>query len=268
MREATLKGGSRLGAAVRPLVLVLALLAASSSVLAQGANETNGTNATNETVPTNETETPAGNETTEEPAAEEPAGPITIELEGVQEGSSYFFRDASGAKNPRIVVKPGQEVTFRLTSTAGVHNLNLGGVAKTALASDGETVEVVWTAPAEPTTLEYWCDPHKGNKMGGTLVVGEAAPPSSGGGEEGAITGETVDLGQYDPACAGKVAPAIVTTGITGSPTLDDYIAKCKPQTQGEIDDKHPADLVIPISWALIGLGIVGVVWVHKYYKP
>lgn len=257
---------------MRPFVLVLAFLFMVAPAMAQG-NETNATNTTNATPPGNETVPPAnetaGNETApDEPAA--PAGPITIELEGVQEGSSYFFRDASGAKNPTITVQPGQQVTFKLTSVTGVHNLNLGGLAKTALASDGETVEVVWTAPAEGGRIEYWCDPHKSAGMKGVINVGTAAPGGDGGGEEGAITGETVDLGQYSDACAGKVAPAIVTQGITGSPTLDDYVKKCSATSDGsgEVRAKHPADYVIPLSWLLIGVGVVGVVWVHKYYKP
>lgn len=253
---------------MRPLVLVLALLAVSASVLAQDTNESlaeNGSAPSNETPPASEepTSPPA-----EEPAAAGPAGPIVIVLEGVQEENEYFFRDASGAKNPPITVQPGQEVTLKFTSVSGVHNVNLGGLGKTALISDGESTELIWTAPTDAKKIEYWCDPHKSAGMKGTLNIGEATPPVAHG-EDGAITGETVDLGQFDPACAGKVAPAIVTTDATGGATLPDYIAKCKTvSSDTTARAAHAVDAVIPISWALIGLGIVGVVWVHKYYKP
>ena len=198
----------------------------------------------------------------------EPAGPITIEIEGHQQGSAvYFTLKGETQRNPPLRFAPGQQVTFIFTSVSGVHNLNVNGEARTAILGEGETAEIQWTAP-ESGSVEYWCDPHRGAGMRGRIAV--AAPGGEGapGGEEGSITGATIDLGQFDPACEGRVAPAIVREGIVGAPTLQDYIDACKTRPEGEVKDTHAADLVIPISWALIGLGVVGVVWVHKYYKP
>lgn len=248
-------------------LLVLLALALSLSASAYAQDNTTADNAT--------LGEPAANETTQDANAtsepETPAAPEPIEivLEGVQEGSAAYFRGADGKKNPALTVLPGQQVTFRFKSIVGVHNLNIAGKDKTALLSDGEEATLVWTAPAEGGRVEYWCDPHKAIGMKGVIQVG-AAPAPSGGGEEGEISGETIDLGEYDPACVGKKAPAAAAEGMVGLPTLQDYIDQCKSvggvTTQARA--KHAADYVIPLSWLLVAVGIGGVVWVHKYYKP
>lgn len=252
---------------MRPLVLLLLALALAAPAAAQDnatANETTG----NETPDGNATGGD-GNATDGGPAA--PAGPITLELESVTVGGSGYFRfPGEDTRNPRIVVQPGQEVTVVLKGTDdGVHNFCIGsGKCSAFVTSAGETQTYTFTAP-ESGTIEYYCQPHRGAGMKGTLAVGGDAPPAGGeDGEDGVITGETIDLGQYDPACAGKQAPASVRDGVVGAPTLQDYIDACKPKSDVQVEDKSGADLVIPISWALIGLGVVGVVWVHKYYKP
>lgn len=245
------------------LVLVLAL-SLSAPALAQETNATNETNAT----PTNET--PTTNETNgTEGAPAEPAGPITIVLVGHQEGSSFYFtREGETQRNPTLNVQPGQKVTFTLKIASSVHNLNVNGEQKTPIMGEGEESSFEWTAPSEPGTVEYWCDPHKSNGMRGRIVVG--TPSTGGGGDEGEISGDTIDLGQYSAACAGKKAPAAAAEGIVGLPTLQDYIDACTQTEGGETvaREKHVADYFLPLSWLLIGLGIVGVVWVHKYYKP
>jgi hypothetical protein len=266
VRTLPLSGGrpfARLeGPSVRLLLVVLLALSFSTSALAQEAPPANETPA-NET-PAEGSETPAEGE----PAA--PAGPIEIILEGVQEGSALYFRiPGETQRNPTLTVQPGQVVKFTLRVTSGVHNLNVGGAAKTPILSEGEEASFEWTAPTEPGVVEYWCDPHKTAGMRGRIQVGAAAP--AGGGEEGQISGDTIDLGQYSAACAGKKAPAAAAEGIVGLPTLQDYIDQCSA-AQGEVNEpvreKHVADYIIPLSWLLIGVGIVGVVWVHKYYKP
>lgn len=243
---------------VRLLVLALLSLALAPMAAAQG-NETNATgtdaNATDPTAP------------------EAPAGPLAITLEThTQGGGGYFTFPGESAKNPTLRVQPGQEVTLTIVATdAGVHNFCFGDAKKCTafVTSAGETQTFTFTAP-ESGTVEYFCSPHRGAGMKGSVVVGGAdtGGDDAGGDEGGAISGETIDLGKYDPACAGKVAPAQAAEGIVGMPTLQDYIAACKPQTETQAVDSHPADLVIPVSWALIALGVVGVVWVHKYYKP
>ena len=245
---------------VRLLALLLLALSLAASAIAQdnttAGNETNETGA-NETAP-------------EAPAAA--AGPLELVIEAHTEGSGgYFTLEGETAKNPRIRVAPGQEVRVTLRGTDnGVHNFCVGDSRSCTeyVSAPGDVQTFTFTAP-ESGTVEYFCAPHKGAGMRGSVAV--AAAGDDGGeapAEEGTITGDTIDLGQHDPACEGKVAPAIVEEGIVGAPTLQDYIDACKPQAEGQTKAKHAADLVIPISWGLIGLGVVGVVWVHKYYKP
>jgi plastocyanin len=244
-----------------PVVLLLLALALPAVASAQD-NET----ATNETADANET--PGTNETPPEDEPPAPAAPITITLTAHQEGGVYYFQiEGDSARNPTLTVAPGQQVTFVVKIASGVHNLNINNEAKSAILADGEE-SFQWTAPMTPGRIEYWCDPHRSAGMRGTIQVGEAPAPG-GGGDEGEITGETIDLGQYDPACAGRRAPAAAAEGIVGLPTLQDYIDGCKG---GEVvsasDADHPVDYMLPVSWLLIGLGVVAVVWVHKYYKP
>lgn len=250
---------------MRLLAILLLALSLSATALAQdntSAGDT-GTADGSEADATNGTEdAPA------EPAA--PAGPLEIVIEAhTTGGSGYFTIEGQTARNPTLRAAPGQEVRITLKGTdEGVHNFCVGpGKCTAYVTAAGETQTLTFTAP-ETGSLEYYCQPHRSGGMKGTLAVGDAPADDGGAGEEGSISGETVDLSQYDPACAGRVAPAIVTQGIVGSPTLDDYIAGCKPATAGAVADKHVADYVIPLSWLLIGVGTVGVVWVHKYYKP
>lgn len=252
---------------MRFFALILLALSVAAPVAAQGNATTNET--TNETPVANETPT---NETTQ-PAPTEPAGPITITLETHTEGGSgYFTLEGQTAKNPRLSVQPGQQVTIVLKGTdAGVHNFCYGD-AKTCTAfvtSAGDEGTLTFTAP-ESGSVEYFCSPHRGAGMKSTVVVGADTGAGDSGGEDtgGAISGETIDLGQYSAACAGKVAPAAAAEGIVGMPTLQDYIDACTPSDGPVARAKSGADLVIPISWGLIFVGIAGVVWVHKYYKP
>lgn len=245
-------------------LLVLALLALTFAATAAAQDNTTG-NETNETAPD------ANATPTDAPA--EPAGPLSITLEThTQGGGGYFTFQGETAKNPTLRVEPGQEVTVTIVATdEGVHNFCFGD-AKTCtsfVTAAGETQTITFRAP-ESGTIEYFCSPHKGAGMKGNVAVG-AADVDTGddaGGEESAISGETIDLGTYSPACAGKVAPAQAAEGIVGMPTLQDYIDACTPQEGPVETSKHAADLVIPISWGLIAIGIAGVVWVHKYYKP
>ena len=253
---------------MRLVLLLLAVLSVVGSATAQDANNTTGTNETPVENTTNETPT-------EPPAAPEPAGPLAIALEAhTTGGSGYFTLAGESARNPTLRVAPGQEVTVTLTGMDdGVHNFCIGAGQCTAfVTSAGDSATFTFTAPATGT-LEYYCQPHRSGGMKGSLAVGDAgaAPGGESPGEGEAITGGTIDLGQYDAACAGKLAPAIVTSGITGAPTIEDYVARCNTAAGAATTatrDASGADYVIPVSWALIGLGIVGVVWVHKYYKP
>lgn len=253
---------------MRALLFLVLLTILVAPAHAQG-NTTNETNATS----TNATSAnaTATNETATNATPPAPAGPITIELEAVQDGGSTFFQDPKTHEhNPTIVVQPGQHVTFHVKAVAGTHNFHVASGPKTKFISDGDDDTIEWDAPTTPGVVGYWCDPHKSNGMQGKIQVGAAAAPSGSSGSAGSINGDTIDLSKQSPACSGQVAPAIVTQGVAGAPTLNDYVQKCG-QTAGSAGPARPAsgaDYVIPISWGLIALGIVGVVWVHKFYKP
>lgn len=238
---------------VRLALLWVLVLALAPTVLAQG-NETNATNGTNQT-PT-------------EPTA--PAGPLDVNLEGHQEGGSFFWRIAGDSKNnPTITVAPGQQVVFHVKSVTGVHNLAVGDQAVSPVVAEGDSLDYAWTAPTTPGAVVYICKIH-GAAMSGKVQVGEAAGGGGGAAEGGAITGEAIDMADVGhPECAGYKIPAIVTQHVTGGPTVDDYAKLCKTGgSTASARPPHPADYVIPISFGLIGLGIVGVVWAHRFYKP
>lgn len=243
---------------------------------AEGDNATadDGT-ATNETGSANETGAEGENATGEE-AAPAAQGATEFTLEAVAEGSSFFFRDAeTGARNPTLYVQPGAEITITLVGVSGMHNIHVEGFDGSDYVNVGETTTYTFTAPAEGESLPYWCDPHKSSGMVGTVVAG--APPAGGGGggsdaESPEINGPSVDLGTLGyPQCAGFMIPRSTAEGEVGGPTVADYVERCESggETAGTfVAAAHPADYVIPVTWALIGLGIVGVVWVHRHYKP
>jgi hypothetical protein len=106
--------------------------------------------------------------------------------------------------------------------------------------------------------------------MGGTIQIqSEGAPTETPAGEAETITGETVSLKSVAPdAPCDKQIPAIVTREIVGGPTIADYVASCDTSTATAERAPHAADYAIPISFALVALGIAGLVWVHKSYKP
>lgn len=268
-----------------PWLVLLVLALAPGAALAQDAGTTNATNtsSTNTTAPEggatggNATATD-GNETAaggNETAPDAPAAPqeITLKVVGYQEGSAFYFTvEGYEGRNPTLSLPAGAKVTVLLTSASGFHNIQVTGSPASPFVdeSSGE-ITYTFTVP-ESGSITYWCVPHRGSGMQGTIRVQSAGgAPAEGEGDSDSITGETVDLGQFDPACAGTKIPAAVAQNVVGGPTVADYIAKCKAAGGGEVqevDNSHPADLVIPGSFLLIALGIVGVVWVHKYYKP
>lgn len=256
------------------LLLLVILALALPTAAAQEGNATQTGNETQVTTDANETATNESGETPPGGALEE-AGPVEYVLEGVQEGSSTFYRLAStGEKNPTLTAQAGQQVTIRLKVVSGFHNVHVEGQTPTPVVGPDEEVSVTFTAP-ESGAIQYFCDPHKSNGMIGRVSVGGGAAPGGGGEEGGAeIVGDSVDLGDYDAACAGTKVPASAAEGETGGPTLADYIQRCKALAAGEDPTaepprpKHAVDYVIRGSFLLIGLGVLGVVWVHKYYKP
>ena len=249
------------------LVAVLLALALLPSGLA-AAQVTNDT--ANETT----NETPEGGETPTTPAAPEP---VTIVLTGHGEAGKFFFRlEGESQNNPRLTVAPGAEVTVTLKTVSGsIHNFCTdasGTKTCTKLVGEGDEESITFTAP-ESGTFEYWCDPHRASGMKGTLAIaaaGGGGGDGGSGGEDETFAGETVDLGDLGYAdCAGTKVPAASAEQAVGGPTVADYVQKCRtgdsaPQGRAA----HPADYVIPGSFALLALGILGVVWVSRSYKP
>lgn len=241
--------------------LVGLLLAIAAPVLAEGNNST-ATNATSTNASTNGTTTSPSNQS---------AAPIEFTLEGHQDNDGLYWTLAGKTeKNPTLSVQPGQHVTFHLKSTTGLHNFKVADLKATPPFGEGDTVpDVAWTAPATVGSVTYICAIH-GTVMSGKILVGSA--PSAGGSDAGGagnITGATIDLGDVGyPQCAGVKVPAIVEKHVTGGPTLGDYAANCHGGAASAGRPSSQADLVIPVSIGLIGLGIVGMVWVHRAYKP
>ena len=252
------------------VLLALSVLPAGFG-LAQVTNDT-VTNDTGEAPATNETE---GNATDGEPATPAAPEPVTIVLTGHGEGGKFFFRiEGESANNPRLTVAPGAEVTVVLKTVSGsIHNFctdATGTKTCTKLVSEGEEDSVTFTAP-EGGTFEYWCDPHRGSGMKGQLVVAAAGGGDGGGEGDGeAFAGETVDLGDLGYAdCAGTKVPVASAEQAVGGPTVADYVQKCRSGDSAPAGrPTHPADYVIPASIVLIGLGVVGVVWVSRSDRP
>lgn len=235
------------------LILLLAVLALVPALAHAQGNETNATSTT---------PTPSS------PAAAGTPPPIEIALQGHTEGAlSFWTIEGSVERNPVITVEPGQQVTFHVRSVSGSHNLKIGaGAVSKVFSEDEPAFDVVWTAPATPGAVTYICTIH-GKSMSGTIQVGAAAAPGGSGNSSdlagGGISGATVDV----PGCPGAKVPAAVAQGVAGGPTMADYVQKCQAGSTVGVQSSG-ADLVIPVSFGLIALGIVAVVWVHKSYKP
>jgi len=208
-------------------------------------------------------------ETPAEAVDDGPPAPVTLAFHGWDDDGFYFTVEGYEGHNPTITIQPGAEVTVTYVSDAGVHNLNMGDLGKVNIADPSAAMQTfTFTAPASGES-EYWCDPHKGSGMKGKLVFGSAPAPGGGGV---VVTGDSIDLGQFDAACTGQSAPAMILDDPTpvGAPRLSDYIEACKTGTSGASPARpaHMADYAIPGSLVLIALGIVGFVWVNKFYKP
>lgn len=221
----------------------------------------------------------AGNDTAGGDDAALPPDPectSSLTLLGVDE-LVWLLPDTPG-QNPRLSVCASAEVVFEIRvpeDEAIPHNFYVDAPdapAPTATLSPGDVATYGWTTP-ESGTFEYICQIHP-QTMKGFVTVGEAAPPAGGGGGDeddvGPINGPATQLQQVAPSAPCDIAiPAVVTRDIVGGPTVQDYVDSCT-RVEGVDDaiEEHPADLVLPISFALIGLGVLGTVWVHKRYKP
>lgn len=257
---------------MRALVLLVFVMLSVGGAVAQDNAPTPTTGETNDT-PTDDGGAPAGNETADEEPPAEPAAPdciASVTLVG-NEDLRWYLPDGDRA-NPPLNVCPSAPVTFTLTTAGGVpHNFLVqapGAPPVSDIFSEGDTVNYVWETP-ESGSFTYICQLH-GRAMSGTVNVGADAPATGGeGGGEGEITGPTVSLKQVAPdAQCDRPIPAVVTRDVVGGPVVQDYVEGCVRTEEVQEPPAHPSDLVIPISFLLIGIGVVAMVWVHKSYKP
>lgn len=264
--------------AVRVLAFLVIFLVAVGTAVAQDDNTTSPESSTNDTA--NDT---VGNETDggtpgdgvedggESPAASDCISEVT--LVGVPEA---VWETPDGAVNPRLAVCPSATVTFTIEIQGGIpHNFVVqdapGAPPVTDTLTEGDVATYVWETP-ESGSFTYICLIHP-NTMKGTVSAGQSGggggAPAEGGEITGPINAPTTSLQAVAPgATCDYDIPAIVTRDIVGGPTVADYEGKCVQTAGDEEPTAHAADLVLPLSWLLIGVGIVAVVWVHKYYKP
>ena len=256
---------------MRLVALLVILLLAAGAALAQddpaaGGDGAAGNNTATDGADGNATED-GGEETPQ------PTGPVRITLVGHADSGFYWTSPDHPGRNPRIQIPPGAEVIVTAQQAEGEttpHNLKVGAQPASEIFSEpGSSITYTFTAP-ESGSLVYICVIH-GTPMSGTFVVQGAGGggDAGGGGENDTINGATVRLKDVFPSAqCDRDIPAVATRDTVGGKTLADYAADCVQSADSGEPTDHPVDLLLPLSWLLIGLGVVGVVWVHKYYKP
>jgi hypothetical protein len=197
-------------------------------------------------------------------------------------GTYYWTLEGQSQHNPTITVQPDADITVTVKNSGSTpHNFAVGDDKKGSdyVNTPADVATYTFHSGAESASVKYFCVPHGSLGMTGTVKFAKTlAPPATGGGASGPlgtgpINGAAVDLGDVtgNPKCHGILVPEAVANKQVGGPTLADYLKRCEEggvQAEGEARAPSGADYVIPASLVLIGLGIVGVVWVHKSYKP
>ncbi|HET6405235.1 MAG TPA: plastocyanin/azurin family copper-binding protein [Candidatus Thermoplasmatota archaeon] len=100
-------------------------------------------------------------------------------------GGGYFTLEGESQRNPTLNVAPGEQITVTIRGTDdGVHNFCYPDTRSCSeyVQAEGETQTFTFTAPASGSG-EYFCLPHRGAGMKGTLSAGGST--TNGGGSDG-----------------------------------------------------------------------------------
>lgn len=99
-------------------------------------------------------------------------------------GGGYYTLEGETAKNPTLNVAPGQTITITLKGADnGFHNFCVTGASPECseyVESGADTKTFTFAAPASGT-VEYFCQPHKGAGMKGTINAGGSTTENNGG---------------------------------------------------------------------------------------
>jgi len=212
--------------------------------------------------------------------------PTSFTVVGHDDGGVYYWTlEGQTQRNPTITVQPDSDITVTVKNSGSTpHNFGVGDDKKGSdyVSSPADVATYTFHSGPEGQSVKYFCVPHGGLGMNGVIKFAKTlAPPpapSGGGGTggllgTGSINGPAVDLGQAagDSKCAGQQVPEATANKEVGGPTLDDYKKRCDEggvSAEGEARAPSGADYVIPISFGIIAVGVAGVVWVHKFYRP
>ena len=117
-------------------------------------------------------------------------GQTSFTLEAHTEGGGgYFTLEGETARNPTLNVAPGESITVTLKGLDdGVHNFCVGTDCSEFVTAAGESQTLTFTAPASGTA-EYYCQPHKGAGMKGTVNAGGATTTTTSGENGGETNG-------------------------------------------------------------------------------
>lgn len=99
-------------------------------------------------------------------------------------GGGYYLIEGQTSRNPTLVVPASATITVTLKGTDdGVHNFQVdGSPASDYVQGAGQVVTYTFTSPGSGGK-QYWCVPHKGAGMIGTVRVAGSAAGEDGGKE-------------------------------------------------------------------------------------
>ena len=122
------------------------------------------------------------------------SGSVTIEVGAEANGGGFGFAP------PAVWVDPGTDVTWEWTGNGGAHNVVAESGADFRSGDPASDAGTTFSQPFEdPTTVTYFCNPHRGMGMKGAIVVGDpdGAATATPGGQEYGFQAATFDAYWY-----------------------------------------------------------------------